>query len=298
MRNCKNYFTVCLRTYGLFTSTPTQVRCLSLTFRKMDEAMEHLQNNPFYAKYAQKIDKVKLNHPVELVNAVNSRKAETSMEASSAVGAAAIKPISTPSTNPKTPLSAGAVPFVPQKKLESIMKTELLQDKTAEEVTFLWNQHWQNYPGICGVMEAALYDSIRNTAATYNRFLFALPRNLGFEFFLAQFAAHEIHFTSLINYQTYKENAPECLTMVHYTEFKERLGIVLMRGEYDSKYLSGRDAQYLANQVQLYYSGRDQSKMALVKFFHERPQDFTETDLIKEFDHLDFSAMQLSSVKK
>lgn len=32
--------------------------------------------------------------------------------------------------------------------------------------------------------------------------------------------------------QVHKENAPECLTMVHYTELAEK-GIILMRGEYD-----------------------------------------------------------------
>ena len=32
--------------------------------------------------------------------------------------------------------------------------------------------------------------------------------------------------------QAHKENAPECLTMTHYTDLKEK-GLVLMRGEYD-----------------------------------------------------------------
>lgn len=36
----------------------------------------------------------------------------------------------------------------------------------------------------------------------------------------------------LIELQVHKENAPECLTMVHYTELTEK-GIILMRGEYD-----------------------------------------------------------------
>lgn len=33
--------------------------------------------------------------------------------------------------------------------------------------------------------------------------------------------------------QAYKEDAPECLTVVHYPELKEERGIVLMHGEYD-----------------------------------------------------------------
>ena len=45
----------------------------------------------------------------------------------------------------------------------------------------------------------------------FNTFLFPLPRDQGYEFFVVQFLNQEAHFTSLINYQAHKENAPECL---------------------------------------------------------------------------------------
>lgn len=32
--------------------------------------------------------------------------------------------------------------------------------------------------------------------------------------------------------QVHKENAPECLTIVHYTELADK-GLILMRGEFD-----------------------------------------------------------------
>ncbi|KAA0200653.1 hypothetical protein HAZT_HAZT003066 [Hyalella azteca] len=266
-----------------------------MTFRKMDEAMQHLQSNPFYGKYAQKIDKIKKERPVELVKAVQTRKSEAKNEAADAVvGAAGVKPISSKAPKGKTTLPSGAYAFAPPKKLDSIMKTELLRYKNAEEVTFLWNQHWQNFPVISGVMKGQLYDSIRATATTYDKFLFALPREQGYEFILAQFAGPEVHFTPLINYQAYQENAPECLTMVHYTELQESLDIVLMRGEYDTNTL---EAQFLANQVQLYYSGVEPSKTALLKLFHEQPQNFSHMDLVKEFDKLDLSALQLKAPK-
>ena len=50
---------------------------------------------------------------------------------------------------------------------------------------------------------------------------------------MVQFLGKEAHFTSLINYQAHKENAPECLNMMHYTELADTKGIVLMVGEYD-----------------------------------------------------------------
>ena len=71
----------------------------------------------------------------------------------------------------------------------------------------------------------------------FNTFLFPLPRDQGYEFFVVQFQGQEAHFTSLINYQAHKENAPECLGMMHYTELLEEKGIVLMVGEFDKDVL-------------------------------------------------------------
>jgi ATP synthase F1 complex assembly factor 1 len=36
--------------------------------------------------------------------------------------------------------------------------------------------------------------------------------------------------------QAHKENAPECLTVTHYTDLKEK-GLVLLRGEYNKDVL-------------------------------------------------------------
>jgi ATP synthase F1 complex assembly factor 1 len=67
--------------------------------------------------------------------------------------------------------------------------------------------------------------------------LFPLPRKEGYEFVVVQFQGNEAHFTTLINYQAYEVNAPECLSLVHYTELAETKGIVLMVGEYDTNVL-------------------------------------------------------------
>ena len=50
---------------------------------------------------------------------------------------------------------------------------------------------------------------------------------------VVQFEGKEAHFTTLINFQAHTENAPECLTLIHYTDLAEEKGIVLMVGEYD-----------------------------------------------------------------
>ena len=86
-----------------------------------------------------------------------------------------------------------------------------------------------------------------------------LPRKEGYEFVVVQFSGNEAHFTTLINFQAFHENAPECLNMIHYEELAEtkgiksilkivkqqviflssffRIDIVLMVGEFDKNVL-------------------------------------------------------------
>ncbi|CAL4091523.1 unnamed protein product, partial [Meganyctiphanes norvegica] len=123
----------------------------------------------------------------------------------------------------------------PQKRLDSIMKTELLKDKTKEEIEYIWREYFKGKDTISGSAPAELYEKLHSNGMKYNTFLFPIPRDQGYEFIVSQFAGHEIHFTPLINFQAYKENAPECLTMVHFPDLQEEHGIVLMEGEYNSK---------------------------------------------------------------
>jgi ATP synthase F1 complex assembly factor 1 len=69
------------------------------------------------------------------------------------------------------------------------------------------------------------------------QFLFPLPRKQGYEFVVVQFDGNEAHLTTLINYQAYTVNAPECLTIVHYPDLAKDKGIVLMVGEFDKNIL-------------------------------------------------------------
>ena len=85
-------------------------------------------------------------------------------------------------------------------------------------------------------MSLILIIVLRNLVSRF-QFLFPLPRQQGYEFVVVQFDGNQAHFTTLINYQAYQENAPECLTLVHYTELAEEKGLVLMVGEYDTNVL-------------------------------------------------------------
>ena len=81
------------------------------------------------------------------------------------------------------------------------MKLDLLIDKTADEIKYIWIEYFKTKDCICGSLTSSIYDKIQERAANCPVFLFPLPRNEGYEFIVAQFAGQEIHFTSLINYQ-------------------------------------------------------------------------------------------------
>lgn len=60
-----------------------------------------------------------------------------------------------------------------------------------------------------------------------------------------------------------------------------------MRAEYDVNVISAQEAQCLANQLQLYYSRSDESKLELLKQFTNKPDSFKHMDVIKELENLE-----------
>ena len=86
--------------------------------------------------------------------------------------------------------------------------------------------------------------------------------------------------------QAHRENAPECLGMVFYTELMETKGIVLMVGEFDNKVLDSKEAKYLADMLEIYYCKPSDSKLALLDKFTNQPTLFSHMDLINEMNSI------------
>ena len=51
------------------------------------------------------------------------------------------------------------------------------------------------------------------------------------------------------------------------------------------------DAQFLANQVQLFYGSDDPSKLVLLEQFHKSPSEFKHMELISQLEKLDLSVL-------
>ncbi|KAI8044693.1 hypothetical protein M5D96_000864 [Drosophila gunungcola] len=160
---------------------------------------------------------------------------------------------------------------LPHKKLTDIMKLELIADKGAEEISQIWLEYHKSKEVLAATLTTAQYETLMARAKEHPVFIIPLPRSEGFEFVMLQFAANTVH----------HENAPECLTMVHYTEVQDK-GVVLMRGEYDNKVLTAQEAQCLANELQMFYLKPDEGKLRLLETFTRKPDEFKHMDLIKE----------------
>jgi ATP synthase mitochondrial F1 complex assembly factor 1 len=185
--------------------------------------------------------------------------------------------------NPKKTVTSK--PEVQAKKLKDLMKVDLLNNKTVEEIKAIWLKYHKDKDVITAIIPSDIYKIMIEFAKKYPVFIFPIPRSQGYEFIMLQFALNSVHFTPLLCYQVHKENAPECLNIVHYTEFEEK-GIVLMRGEYDKNVLTAQEAQCLANQLQLYYSQNNASKIKMLETFTLKPNEFKHMDVIKELENL------------
>lgn len=265
------------------TRTVQQVKrsSLSTTCKLLQdqEEMDKLQQNPYYSKYAGKIAKLQNTSPEDFLNRL--AKLEESVKSSSAVKE---RDFSMP-TKPKGALGSDAN-MKKEKGLSDVMKLELIQDKSTEEISAIWREHFQSKNSLCAVIPSQIYTGMKELFSIHKTFLLPLPRKEGYEFFVVQFAGNEAHFTSLINFQAFNENAPECLTLVHYTDLADAKGVVLMVGEFDNNILNIQDAQCLANQIEMYYCNPSAAKKSLLETFTFKPAEFKHQDLVGQIENI------------
>lgn len=90
---------------------------------------------------------------------------------------------------------------IPHKQLADLMKLDLVQDKTADEVAQIWLEYHKQKDVLNATIPVEKFDALMDRARKHPMFIVPLPRSEGFEFFLFQFAANTVHFTPLLCYQ-------------------------------------------------------------------------------------------------
>lgn len=248
-----------------------------------EKVLEQLkETNPYFDRYADKIAKLQQTSPEEFLQRVDAAEQQKKKA----------KPTEKPRTyselsNPKPALDGK--PTAQQegsRKLSDIMKLDLLQDKSVEEIRHIWIEYHKTKDVLSAVIDVQQFEELARKGKEFPVFIFPLPRDQGYEFIMHQFTpGNSVHFTPLLNYQVHKENAPECLNIVHYTEFMDK-GVVLMRGEFDANVISAREAQYLVNQLQMYYCQNDETRTALLKTFTYEPAKFKHMDVVRQLEEI------------
>lgn len=240
------------------------------------------KTNPFYDKYAEKIERVKHENPEKFRE---KAPADTS-KLDSAAGNSMTE--SKPSLNEAAQTMSGSVTFTKRKTLDTIVKLDHIANKTSAEISYIWLEYHKNVSDniLSAVVLTELYGKIRELSTDCPVFVYCLPRSDGFEFFLAQFSNDECYFTPLISYHAHKEEAPPCLSLTHYTDLSLDKDIVLLRGEFDKQIINAAEAQCLVNQLQLYYGQSNAECVNLVKKFNHSPDQFDHMTLVQRLDNV------------
>lgn len=268
----RNYTKNILRMSGApFSSSP----------QLADKVLQELQSNPFYDKYSAKISVLQQLEPEQLKSRIE--KIEEKKKPKAKKMEAKERTYSSAPEQGKPQLESS--PFTKPKILDDLMKTELLVDKTSDEIKQLWLDYHRQKDVIVGVIPQETYTKMYEKGVEFSTFVLPVPRSQGYEYIMCQTVGHEVHLTPLIAYQTHKENAPECLTITYYTDLQDK-GIVLMKGEYDTDILNCQEAQCLANQLQLYYAQDNEKRLKLLQRFTYKPNEFNHMDLIAELECL------------
>ncbi|KAF3690502.1 ATP synthase mitochondrial F1 complex assembly factor 1 Precursor [Channa argus] len=273
-----------VRATGIRTLIPGLVPVQFRTFSVRKEP--DLEENPYYSKYQDKIQKLRSAKPQEYKERLE-RRHEAKEEVLGHSKQAEFVRLMEQELEKKDKMASGdeaSASFTKNKTLNSILNLEMIRDKTGEEIAELWMKYYSTKDTISAVIPAQIYQVIISRCRSCPMFLYALPQKEGYEFFLGQWSGHELHFTSLINVQMLGENAPSQLILYHYPDLKEEKGVVLMTAEMDPKFITVHQAQCLANQVQLFYGTQRQETYQLVETFNHHPADFKHMSVIAELE--------------
>ncbi|XP_053549496.1 ATP synthase mitochondrial F1 complex assembly factor 1 [Bombina bombina] len=232
-----------------------------------NDTLTELQNNPHYDKYRDKILRLRSSDPGKFDARMETRDEVKKQPLGFSKQAEFAKSLERKG-------NASSKGFTKNKTLDSILNLELIKDKSACDIIELWKQYYSTKDTVFAVIPGEAFELIWQRAQSCPSFLYALPRQEGYEFFVGQWSGNELHFTSLINIQTARDSAPSQLILYHFTELQKDKGIALMTSDIDTKYLNVHEAQCLANQVQLFYATDQSESFGLVETFNHKPDEF------------------------
>jgi len=281
----------CLRLYNRLVPfglkrffLPREFSGLDVTYEE-SAIPERLKNNPYYKKYLFKIEKMRVEDPdkyyklIKQLEKNDEEQAEVQSTPSSTDTKTNVPPSGATSSETASRLNTEGSE---KKGLDSIIKLDLISKLPVEDIKKIWVDYYSNKDAVCAVIPSDTFTVIRTVAESYPVFIYPIPRENGYEMLMCQYSNNDFHFTSLHNYQRYKEYAPNQLTLKHFTELEKDKGIVLMSGMLTDNSISVTDAQFLSYQLQHFSTRRPD----LIRNFNTHPESFKVDDIIDALDNI------------
>ncbi|RCH97736.1 ATP synthase mitochondrial F1 complex assembly factor 1 [Rhizopus azygosporus] len=267
-------------TYSSGLSKKGHVRFLNSNVKPVD----------YDSKYAEKIKEAAKREGItveELKKRIKEQAAKKAKEATPKK----VEPKKTTKVQSKAAVTTEAtkLPFESSAPtLDKIVKLELFEKETPENIEKIWTAGHANKDCITAVIPSDIYDKLYKRSQDYPMFVVPMPREEGVEFYFLQFNFHQCYFTSLLEYKAKGTEARPFLTLTHFTELQKSKGLVLMKGDINDepRMLDTSNAQFLAFALQQFYASGSEDKLKLVEKFHKSPGEFDFQELIKAVETL------------
>ena len=166
------------------------------------------------------------------------------------------------------------------KSLDQIVKLNLLEKETPEVVQTIWSKyHFAMNDAIAHTLTSSQYQTLMSRGLACPMFVLPLFRNIGFVNMVLQFQRGHVLYSSLREFQRIGEFASPYLTLSHYNELERSKGIVLMRGEVNTKEIDKGQAKEIVELMYKFYLD-DRLFRDFVEPFNKTPHLFSFQNLM------------------
>lgn len=156
------------------------------------------------------------------------------------------------------PLSTGTLSFPGiARRLEDIVKLELLKDEEPARVSAIWDSYHDNKPALAGTrLDSSEYEQLWERACESPAFVFPIRRDGGHFMLYCQFAKAERMFvlTYLEEYRTNPQLAQSWASVHLFDELLDTKAIALIRAEVSPDRLTETEAEHLLLLIRRYYA--------------------------------------------
>jgi hypothetical protein len=169
---------------------------------------------------------------------------------------------------------ASTFTFAGPRSLKDILKTELLQDRTRDDIQHLWTHYHADKPHVLGLVRNGLEgQKLARRAQESPFFLQPVFRDDGYFMLVSQFQsdAHCFLMAYLEDYKLDPARATPLLTVSVFNDYADSLDLSLVRCDVVNTQISMREAELVVMSTLQAYTSKDKS---LVYTFNHHSADF------------------------